>query len=280
MAARSEIASPGAEIDAAENDFFVAGAREAADFVEDGFGREAAASSADEGDNAEGAAVVAAILNFQGGAGVIPFAAEDWRDEDVLLLEDIADENGSGGEGERLERNKIWTGWGARGWRRNEIGDLRFVGIADDEGDSREGGNFVWSALRVAAGYDDAGVGIGGVEFADGVTGLGVGGSGYRASVENDDVGNVRRGGRGAAAVEKLALDGGTIGLGGAASELLDGEGRHDKGSLPSTVYSSQRRVVRSKVRQRCRAGQPRTPLPHPAVPKSMKTIGRENMEK
>jgi hypothetical protein len=65
------------------------------------------------------------------------------------------------------------------------------------------------------------------VDFADGVAGLGVGGGGYGAGVEDDDGGGcgIRR--WGAAAVEELAFEGGAIGLGGAAAELLYEEGGH-----------------------------------------------------
>jgi len=61
---RRKIAAPGAKIDTAKDDFFVACVREIADFVYDGFGREAAAFSANERDNAEGATVVATVLDF------------------------------------------------------------------------------------------------------------------------------------------------------------------------------------------------------------------------
>jgi len=75
--AKREVAAIGAEVDAAEDYFFVAGVGEALDFGDYGWWREAAASSADERDDAIGAARVAAVLDFQSGAGVIPFSAED-----------------------------------------------------------------------------------------------------------------------------------------------------------------------------------------------------------
>jgi len=64
ITAWSEISSPCAEIDAAENDFFIAGFRENADLVDDSFRKEAPALSTNERNDAEGAAVVAAVLNF------------------------------------------------------------------------------------------------------------------------------------------------------------------------------------------------------------------------
>ena len=71
----------------------------------------------------------------------------------------------------------------------DKIGDLRFVGVADDEGDAGKGGDFIGGALGVTAGDDDLSIGIGGMEFADGVAGLGVGGSSDGARVDYDHVG-------------------------------------------------------------------------------------------
>jgi hypothetical protein len=101
------------------------------------------------------------------------------------------------------------------------------VGIADDPGNARECGEFFGSALGVAAGDDKAGGGILGVNLANGVAGLSVGGGGYRAGIEDDDGGRGGIGDRTASTIEELALDSGAVGLGGTAAELLDVEGRH-----------------------------------------------------
>ena len=45
--------------------------------------RKAAGFSADEGNDAERAARIATVLDFESGASVIPFSAEDRSDEDV-----------------------------------------------------------------------------------------------------------------------------------------------------------------------------------------------------
>ena len=101
--ARGKIAAVSAEVDAAENDFAEARLREALDFMNDGIGREAAAFAADERDNAIGAAGVAAVLDFESGASVIGFAAEDGGGEEVGAIEDVAGEDtavmGRGGRG-------------------------------------------------------------------------------------------------------------------------------------------------------------------------------------
>ena len=60
-----------AEIDAAENDFFRAGRNELLDFGDHDVRRQAATASANKGNHAVGAAVVAAILDFQDGARAI-----------------------------------------------------------------------------------------------------------------------------------------------------------------------------------------------------------------
>ncbi len=93
LESRSEIAAPRAEIDAAENDFTEAGGAEAAKFLEDELGRKTAAFAADKGNHAEGAAGIAAVLNFQSGAGVIPFPAENGSDEDLGLSENVTVED-------------------------------------------------------------------------------------------------------------------------------------------------------------------------------------------
>ena len=102
------------------------------------------------------------------------------------------------------------------------------MGVADDEGDAGEGGEFFWGALGVAAGDDNLAGGVGGVEFADGVASLGVGGGCDGTGVYHDHVGIGCGRGRGTATVEELALDGGAVGLGGPAAKLLDVKGGHD----------------------------------------------------
>lgn len=102
-----------------------------------------------------------------------------------------------------------------------------FVGVADDLGYARQGGDFFWGALGVASGDDDLAVGILTVDAADGSSGIVVGGSSDRASIQDDDFGAGGASVTLEAALLELALDGGAIGLGGAASEILDIESCH-----------------------------------------------------
>src|SRR5437879_4327913 len=67
--------------------------------------------------------------------------------------------------------------------------------------------------------------GVGSVKLANGIASLGVSRGRNGASVDDDDVSGSGRGCGRATAVEQLALDGGAIGLRGAATELFDEEG-------------------------------------------------------
>jgi len=88
--ARRKIATPGAEVDAAEDDFLKAGTAETADLGENRIGREAAAFSTDERNDTERATIVATVLNFENGASVIPFPAEKGGDKDIMDFENIS----------------------------------------------------------------------------------------------------------------------------------------------------------------------------------------------
>ena len=101
------------------------------------------------------------------------------------------------------------------------------MGVADNERDAGENGEFFRSALGVAACDENPGRGILEMNFANGVAGLCVGGGCDGAGVDDDEFGVLWGGGWRAAAVTELALDRGTVGLGGAAAELFDVEGRH-----------------------------------------------------
>ncbi len=115
-----------------------------------------------------------------------------------------------------------------------ELGNLGFVGIADDEGDTGEGGEFFGGTLGVATGDENTSGGICGMKFADGVAGLRVGGGGDGAGVEDDDVGDSWVRGKRKTLLAELALDGGAVGLRSAAAELLDKESAHRRNSRHS----------------------------------------------
>jgi len=63
------------------------------------------------------------------------------------------------------------------------------MGISDDQGDAFDGGEFLGGALGVAAGDEDAGLGMVAMEFANGLAHFIVGGGGDGAGVEHDQAG-------------------------------------------------------------------------------------------
>lgn len=85
---------------------------------------------------------------------MIPFAAENGRDENVARFKNVAGEDRGVGARERgtakksggnkIRRLRLRMGRGDEG------GDLRFVGVAYHDGDTGEGSEFFRRALRIA----------------------------------------------------------------------------------------------------------------------------------
>src|SRR5882762_8115184 len=245
--AGGKIAAVSAEVDTAEDDFAIARFGEALDFLDNCVGGQAAASPANKRDDAVGTPGIAAVLDLERGAGVVSFSPEHRRAKQHLLLEYISGEDlakvgrniPSAALGIKMrpykgmERNGrvrvqgrggekvVWRfrGRGA-GKRIDQLGDLRLVGIADDPRDAGKCSQFFGGALGITAGGDKADGGVGGMELSNGVAGLGIGGGGDSAGVDHHNVRGSGRGSGGATTVKQLALDGGAISLGGAATEL------------------------------------------------------------
>ena len=70
-----------------------------------------------------------------------------------------------------------------------DVGDHRFVAVADDGVDFGQGGEFLRGALGVASGDDDAGGGVLAADAADPGAGLAVGLGGDAAGIYNDNMG-------------------------------------------------------------------------------------------
>ena len=242
-----EIAAVGAKIDAAQNNFAVAGRGKALDLCDDFLRRKAAGFSANKRDHAKGATSVAAVLDLQRGAGVIPFPPEHGSNENIGEVEDVAGENFRAGR--KTFRVLQYCQMGCsmlrpynrargllvkRGDAPEKIGDLRLMRIAHDETDSRENRKLLWSALSVTASDNNLCGGTGSVKFADGVARLGIGSSGDRAGVQNNDVGLVTAGSEMASLFAQLALDGGSIGMRRATAKLFDVKRRHVSGTCES----------------------------------------------
>ena len=168
----SALASPASEIDAGENDLAIAAA-ELANLLEHLSERRALTASTDGGNDAERAAVVAAVLDLQIGARVrSPAASFTAAERKSVRREDVADVD-------------LAVVIGAR----NKIGDLRFMRIADHPLDAGQRRQFFRRALRVAAGDQDAGVAVLAVDAPDGLPHVVIGRGGDGAGVEDHQVG-------------------------------------------------------------------------------------------
>ena len=101
------------------------------------------------------------------------------------------------------------------------------VGIADYLADSGQGGDLFRGALRVTSGHHNLGIGVVAMDAADRGTCVLVGRGGHGAGIENYNLGVIGRCGAVESLLLELALDGGAVGLGSPASEVLDVETRH-----------------------------------------------------
>ncbi len=167
-----EIAAPAAQVDSAE-DHFPIFRREMADLVDHGIRLRAAAAAAHVGNNAERAAIVAAVLNLEIRTSAIAQRVFHGRGKKIALLENIAD----------ADLAVIVRTVG------DQIGDRILVRIADHESHAGESRDFLGRALGVAAGDDDARLGLRAMDAADGLAKLVVGGGGDGAGVQDDEVG-------------------------------------------------------------------------------------------
>src|SRR5690349_16170382 len=95
------------------------------------------------------------------------------------------------------------------------------VGVADNEIDSRQSGDFFRGALRVTSCDNDSGFRILAADSADRGAGVLIGARSHGAGVEDYD-GSVRRtGGARESALFELPFEGGAIGLSGSAAEVF-----------------------------------------------------------
>ncbi len=99
--------------------------------------------------------------------------------------------------------------------------------VAEDESDAGYGGQFFRGPLGVTACHQYLGRRVLAVNAANGGAYVLVGRSRDRARVQDDDLGVLRRPGGMPTALRELALDGGAVGLGCAATEVLNEIRRH-----------------------------------------------------
>jgi hypothetical protein len=103
------------------------------------------------------------------------------------------------------------------------------VRVTDHVGDTIERGQFFRRTLSVTTGNDNLRARIRAMDLAHGVARLRVGGRGDGASVQYDDVSHRVVVNKREACCREVSAECGCVGIGGAAAEILDGKGRHEK---------------------------------------------------
>src|SRR5579884_4363493 len=101
--------------------------------------------------------------------------------------------------------------------------------IAHHPGNSGKSGNLLWSALCVAAGDHDFGIGIFTMNAANGGTGILVRRGGHSAGIEHNNPGFFSTTCRCKTLCRKLAFQSGPVSLCGAASKVLNKKSWHNK---------------------------------------------------
>ena len=186
-------------------------------------GGDAALAAAHFGDDAVGADLVAAFLDFEhspaaaedAGGGRIAGGVDRGSDIRIRIRVHVA---GAGGQG--------WAGAALPGQFGEGQGDqLGFVLVAGDEGNFGHPAEFGGGALGVAPGGDDDGLRVLAAGGAQGLAGFGVSGGGYGAGVDDDDVGVGRGVHQAAAGLDELTGQDGAVGLIELAAVGFNGNG-------------------------------------------------------
>jgi hypothetical protein len=127
----------------------------------------------------------------------------------------------------------------------HNFGELMFVRVTDYGGYAGQGGDFLGSALGIASGDNNSCQRVLALDAADGGAGVPIGGIGDGAGVQNDEVG-LGGGGAGEGAGFELTIEGGAVGLGGAASEVFDVVGEH--GAMVAQAGQRTRRILAGRL--------------------------------
>lgn len=228
-----KVAAPAPKVDAGENQFLPAAGCERLRGGEGLAERNGAAGAAGFWNDAEGAAVAAAVLHFEHGPRAGVSADREGEEEGVGVL---------CGKGGMCVGGVEKPGKGdeAFGWLRGEgadcfCGDAGFVAVAEDGVDAGEGSQCFRVSLGVAAGDEDAGGGLlaVGAPNEGARSALGLGGDG--AGVDDEDwevcglagLRGSRSGGQRGELRFELGGDGLAVCCAGAAAKVLDGDGGH-----------------------------------------------------
>ena len=207
--AAAGFAAPAAQVDAAQH-YLAVPRRQRAHLFHSLRGRHAAAAPAHERDDAERAAVVAAVLDFQVGAGAVARGIFDRGGEEFALGEDIA----------HVDIAVV------RG-RGDQLGDAGLVRVAHHPLHAGQRGNLFRRALRVAAGDQNAGGGVLAMDAPHGMAHVLIGRGGNRAGIQDNKVRFDPRAGLHHAPGGKLVFQRGPVCLRGTAPEVLYEEFPH-----------------------------------------------------
>lgn len=230
-----EVAAPAAEVDAGKDELLAAVGDELKDAREDSGGRQAARPTAGLRNDAEGAAIRAALLDFEIGPGLRAGYEAGFFKEGVGEGVVGKDGNVIGGSKERMERDERGIGYGGFGGVRgasrfrlhkgeSHFGREGLVAVADDGGNAGDCCQLLRRALGVTAGDEDARGGIAAACAADEGAGGAIGFRGDRAGVDDDHIGFSELACAASGGAEAFG-DGFPVGAGGAAAEVLDVEG-------------------------------------------------------
>jgi hypothetical protein len=163
-----QVRAPGGDVDAGQHHLVIALGRQAADLLDHLAGRGRARVSPAIGDDAEGAAVIAAVLDLDIGPGAV-LEAGDQVTGGLLDRHDVVDPHAGGGVEQGARRG--------------------LLGVAQHQVHLRHGGEGGGVDLGGAAGDDQPGVRPLAAGLADRLTRLAHGLVGHRAGVEHHRVG-------------------------------------------------------------------------------------------
>ena len=165
---RRQVGAVAGDVDTGQHDLAAAAGDQRADPADDGFRGDAAVVAAGEGDDAEGAAVVAAILDLDEGARPSREAGDRGR-------------RALAGGRDVVDPQARRRGCKARG--------IELLAVAEHGIDLRHGGEGLRRELRGAAGDDDAGAGSAPAGAANRLARLSFGFRRHRAGVDDHSVG-------------------------------------------------------------------------------------------
>ena len=222
-----QVKAVGAELRAGKGNFLETGRPVAADGGDDVVWRDAALAPPHFGDDAVGADLIAALLYFDHRPAAAQDAGGSGGDVGVRPGKPGGPGNCPGGiNGDGAGGVVPGGGMPARQFRHRHGHQLRLVGVAHHQGHFGQGAQFGGGALGIAAGGDDDGIGMLAAGGAQGLSGFGIGGGGYRAGVDHHHIGAAGRRRYGAAAGRgKLPRQRAAVGLVQLAAVGFNGHG-------------------------------------------------------